>query len=247
MIKYIKNPNLPTEKVKCVLVDNRISPTSVENLKKEGIEVIFTKNIDNLYDAVKSHPDMQIHHLGENNFICEPTVFDYYKKILPDADIISGKTELNEKYPFDIAYNAAWVGNYVFHNFSYTDSILYEYYQALNLKLINVKQGYSKCSIAVINDNAIITSDLKVAQICENYNIDVLYVNPEDIRLNTLSNGFIGGICGKIDIDILAVNGNIQKLKSYDKIKTFLDKYCIKTINLNDEIPYDVGSIIPIF
>ena len=69
---------------------------------------------------------------------------------------------------YDIAYNGVKVGNCFFHYFNYTDSKIIEYYKANGDKLINDKQGYTKCSVAIINENAIITSDTKIAKIIVN-------------------------------------------------------------------------------
>ncbi len=243
---YINTPNLPDEKVSAVLVDFRISKDSVLKLEEQGIDVFMSAQLNSLYDSVSGHPDMQIHHLGDNLFVCEPTLYNYYSKILKGAHIIQGNTYLDSEYPHDIAYNVVKVGKLIFHNFKYTDSVISEYYANQDVKLINVKQGYSKCSVCVLNDKAIITSDAKIAKISDNYNIDALYFSPEKIRLNGVSNGLIGGICGKISSDILAINGNIEIIDNNADIRNFCSKYAIQILNLNNRIPYDIGSIIPL-
>lgn len=239
-------PNLPEEKVKKVIVDFRMSENAKDTLKKLNINIISSANLSSLYNAVCGHPDMQIHHLGESCFICEPTLYDYYKCKLNNIILLKGKTGLTGKYPYDIAYNAVRVGKCVFHNLKYTDLSIIEYYKTHGVKLINVKQGYTKCSVCVLTENSIITSDRVIADIAEKYDIDALYYNSKEIKLYNISHGFIGGICGKIAPDILAVNGNIEYLSDFYKFVDFCEKYNIKILNLSNDIPVDIGSIIPV-
>ncbi len=239
-------PNLPDKKIKNVIVDFRMSKTSKNTLSKLDINIIPTLKLNTLYNAVCAHPDMQIHQLDEKCFVCEPTLYEYYKSKLINASVLKGKTTLTSKYPYDIAYNAVRVGKCVFHNLKYTDLSIIEYYKSHGVKLINVKQGYSKCSVCILNEHAIITSDKIIADTAEKNNIDALFYESKEIRLFELSYGFIGGICGKIAPDVLAVNGNIEFLSNSYKVIDFCNKYKIKILNLSNEVPQDIGSIIPV-
>ena len=116
--------------------------------------------------------------------------------------------------------------------------------QTEHLTKIDVKQGYSKCSVCVINKNAIITSDLGVAKKCDNYGIDVLFVDDSNIKLHGVSHGFIGGSCGLISPDLLAINGNITYHINSDAIQLFCEKYNVNIISLHNEEIEDIGSII---
>lgn len=243
---YISNPNLPDRKVNTVIIDFRVSEDTIEVLRKNGVEVIKTKKLDCLYDSVSAHPDMQIHHLGKNDFVCEPTVYNYYKENLKNANIYKGKTFLKSKYPFDIAYNVLNVRNLVFHNLKYTDPKILEYYEKQKYKFINVKQGYTKCSVLVINENSIITSDKQIAKKALENGLNTLYVDANKIKLKGMSNGLAGGIGGKIDNNTLAIYGDINKLKELSDISNFCDACNVKILSLSHKIPEDFGSIIPI-
>ena len=244
--EYIFKPNLPNKKVKTVIIDFRVPEDIINVFKENGVEVIKTKKLDCLYDSVIGHPDMQIHHLGKNEFICEPTVYDYYTENLKNAIIYKGKTYLKGEYPFDIAYNVLVVGNFVFHNLKYTNPEILEYYKSHNYKLIDVKQGYTKCSALVVDENSIITSDKLIAKNATENGLDALFVDAGDIKLKCMSNGLAGGIGGKIDKNILAIYGDINKLKTSSEILEFCAARSVKILPLNKEIPEDFGSIIPI-
>lgn len=52
------------------------------------------------------------------------------------------------------------------------------------LNMININQGYSNCSIAVIDENSAIVTDKKIADILKKNNIDVLLIEDKiDIKL----------------------------------------------------------------
>lgn len=140
MNKFIKNPNLPVNKVTSVLVDFRIDANSIKTLRNLGIYVYTTRKTEQLYDAVSAHPDMVIHHLGGDLFVASPENAGFYAQI-DDLNVVTGKSGLELKYPGNIAYNAARVGNYLIHNFKYTDRVILE--KTEHLTKIDVKQGYS--------------------------------------------------------------------------------------------------------
>ena len=244
MKNYIKIPNLPEEKVNAVLVDFRICKDSIKTLNSLGIKVYTTKSTNSLYDAISGHPDVVFHHLGDKKFVVSPENADYFSSI-PEIEIIVGESILSSKYPDDIAYNAARVGNFLIHNFKYTDKMILNHSE--HLTKINVNQGYSKCSICVVDENAIITSDMGIAKKCDLHGIDVLFVNDENIKLPGVSHGFFGGATGKISKNILAVNGDINYHKNHKEIIKFLDKYNIKIATLNPGIIEDIGTIIGLY
>ena len=227
-----------------VIVDYRASNTTVDALKFLGYNVIVTPCIDYLYSAICGHADVMLHKLDEKTVVVEPSTYDYFKQNLKDIEVIKGKTVLNEKYPFDIAYNAARVGKKLICNEKYTDSAILDFCHENGIKIINTKQGYSKCSICVVSDNAIITSDKNIAIQAEKNEIEVLLVNDDKVKLNGFEHGFIGGATGLIRKDLLAVNGNLTLHSDAEKIIDFIKRHNIEIISLNDSEITDIGSII---
>lgn len=229
-----------------VILDHRASAKTVDALSNLDYNVIKTPRVDHIYTTICGHTDIMLHKLDEKTIVCEPTVYDYFKEKLPDVKVIKGNTILSEKYPFDIAYNAAQIGKNLICNEKYTDSIILEYCFKNGIKIINTKQGYSKCSICIISDDAIITSDKNIALQAEKNKIEVLLVNDNKIKLEGFKYGFIGGATGLIKKDLLAVNGNINLHSDADRIISFAKKHKVKVISLNDEEIVDIGSIIAI-
>lgn len=248
MNNKIKIPNLPKNPISAVLVDGRINEAAVSFLENKNIRVFKTIPHPELYAAVSGHPDMVFHHLENDIFVAEPSMYDYFSKLLPNLTILCGKTRLQSKYPLDIAYNAARVGRSVFHNFKYTDPIILEYYRSLGAKLINVKQGYSKCSICVVADNAIITSDKGIAYAAEQNGIAALLISENGILLSGLSHGFIGGCSGKLSENTIFFNGNLMKHPNAAEIIEFCRSFGVEAVYAgNEAAPEDIGTVIPLY
>lgn len=230
--------------MKYAIIDHRASVKTADALKKYGFEIVLTPKLDHVYTTICGHTDIMVHKLCSNTIVVEPTVIEYFKNKMPEIEIITGKTILNEKYPYDIAYNSARVGNNIICNKNFTDDVIIEFANKNGLNLINTKQGYAKCSICVVSDDAIITSDKNIQSVAKENKIDVLLVNDNEIKLTGFDHGFIGGATGLIKKNILAVNGNIKFHANYNQIVDFCAKHSVEVISLNNDEIIDIGSIL---
>lgn len=230
-----------------LIVDFRTSVESVHTLKSFGIKVFKSTKLNSVSEAVCGHTDIQIHNLGNNRLLCAPEVYDYYKSMLPCVDLIKGSQKLTTKYPGDILYNAAAFGDYLICNTAYTAKEILSEYVSLKKKILNVKQGYAKCSICIIDSNAIITSDMGIHKTAIKNDIDSLLIEPGFIELYEGMNGFIGGASGLIAPNILAINGNIKTHKNCNDIIAFCKNRHVDVVSLNNDNIVDIGSIIPVF
>lgn len=244
-MNYVKIPNLPQNEVTAVIVGSDLSNESEYTLNRMGIACIKAPYHQKLYDAVASHADMLIFHTGSDKFICEPEMKDYFERNICSSNICSGSA-IQSKYPYDIAYNAARVGNFLICNRGYTDSKIIDCSIQKELDIINVRQGYAKCNVCVLDEKSIITSDAGIAAAVTSYGISVLFTDDCCVRLKGLNNGFLGGASGKLAPDKLAVNGNIKLHKNCDEIIKFAAKRGIEIISLNNDCIADLGSILPI-
>jgi hypothetical protein len=242
-------PYLPNQKVKAVILDCRATKEIKKNLNKLEIDIILTPKCKDVYSSIEYHSDIMIHFIEKDIAVVEPNIEDQFIYKLEDYGIkvILGKTKLSSNYPNDIAYNVARVGKFVFHNFKNTDIYLKDYFKQKNLEFIDVAQGYSKCSICILTNNSIITSDKSIHTNAIKNNINSLLIRSGYINLEGLNYGFIGGCSGKISENKMVFSGNIEKHPDYIPIKNFLEKYQVDYISLSNEVLLDVGSIIPIF
>lgn len=242
----VRLPNLP-RRAGGVIISPYTKPAVIKALNAMGISCIKGSVCGNIMRAVMGHPDMSISHIGEDAFVCEPSSHSYYTKLLKNVHVYKGQASLTVNYPNDIAYNIARVGDIAFHNIKYTDSVLKQLLLKEGVKLVHINQGYSKCSICVVNERAIITSDEAIARVAMQNDIDTLVICKGHIDLEGHDYGFIGGASGKLAKDLLAFAGNIGLHPDYYKIKEFCTRHKVELLSLTQDTPEDIGSIIPIY
>lgn len=233
---------------KAVIIDKNAPYEVFTKLKALNITPILSAEIPNIISGVSTHPDMQIHPLEDNLFVCEPTVYDYYKKMLEpyNIEIIKGTSMLKSTYPHDIAYNVSKIGKTIVHNTKFTEKTILNYYIKNKYRIINVKQGYSNCSICKVSENKIITDDRGIAKVLKISGFDVLITSGE-IQLDGAKNGLIGGCCGFLGKNVIGFCGDIQNYEYGNEIISFLSKNEIYIIKLCKQKLVDIGSIIPIY
>ncbi|TYQ17028.1 UNVERIFIED_CONTAM: hypothetical protein Cloal_3629 [Acetivibrio alkalicellulosi] len=247
-MNYLVTPNLPKNSVKVVLVDGRIETELEKSLNSYGIDCIKTFPLSPLYKAISGHPDILFHHIGKNIIVYAPGVCQTTINSLSNLGfkLIMGRSILTSKYPGNICYNGARVGNYLFHNTKYTDEVIKSCALEMGVEIVHVNQGYTKCSISIVDENSIITMDKGIAKVAEKKGLQVLLIDEDGIELEGLNKGFIGGSSCLINKKVWAISGNIEMLKSRNKIYNFLDEKGFDVISLTKKLPKDVGSIIPL-
>ncbi|WP_242972948.1 DUF6873 family GME fold protein [Anaeromicrobium sediminis] len=231
--------------MKKALIDGRASVEIIKNLEKLNIKAIKTPKCKELYEAISFHVDILSYKVDNTNIIVAPNIYDFIKEELCKNQInpIKGSAFLKSNYPYDIAYNVARVGRYAIHNFEYTDKLILDHLKKENVELINVKQGYSKCSICIVNEKAIITSDQGIANSLKGHDIDVLLINAGHISLKGLDYGFIGGCTANMNNKQLLFTGTLSNHPDEIKILDFLKKYEIEPLFLSKENLIDLGTI----
>lgn len=240
------NPFIPKSFANLAIIDGRASENIISSMNKLNIEIVKTIKCDELLEPISYHPDMVMHPIDYNTLIVAPNVFEYYNEILSKKGIkvIKGERDLSCKYPNDIAYNVGRTKGYAIHNFKYTDELLMYYLKRKGLELINIEQGYTKCSMAIIDENALITSDYPLYRQLTSCGIDVLLIHPGNIDLKGFNYGFIGGSCGNLSKDTIVFTGELKFHPDAVKIEKFIKKYNKKILILSNDKIIDLGTII---
>ncbi|KOA20225.1 hypothetical protein CLHOM_14300 [Clostridium homopropionicum DSM 5847] len=233
--------------MKKLIVDYRISEEEKNSILKLGYNFLLCPPSKDLHFSVSGHPDMLMHILNSKNIIVHKDMPKEFVCILKDSgyNILYSNSSLKSAYPHDIILNALNISNYFVHYLDYTDTNLLNFFK-YQKNFLKVKQGYTKCSTAIINDKAIITSDTGIASILSSNHIDVLLLPPGDILLPGLNYGFIGGCCGLIREDVLAFYGNLKYYKYRDEVMNFLKKHKVTPVFLREGPLIDRGSIFAI-
>lgn len=232
-----------------LIIDERMRTIEKEKLKELGYDLIEIKQSKKVYPEISSHVDIFTCKIGEK-LIVEPSQYNHIKSQLQDKNKVEQGCETIEcKYPLDIKYNVCTIGNKALHNFEYTDSKIKEELKNQGYELINTTQGYTNCSIAVIDEKSAIVTDKGLYKILQKHNIDVLYLQYElDIKLlsnNSYSTrkGFIGGAISRISDNII-VFGELNKIDKNEQIRKFIEKRNLNIIEFKGLEVIDYGGIV---
>ena len=235
--------------MKYLIIDERMRDIEKQTLQRLGYELIEIKKSTKIYSEISSHVDIFACKV-KNKIIAEKHVYDILKNKLKKYIIIQGNSVIQNVYPKDINYNVCIVGNKAIHNFKHTDSKITQELEKNNFKLINVKQGYSNCSIAVIDEKSIILSDRGLYNNLKNSGLDILFLDYiPDIKLfdengeYSQKNGFIGGAISKIG-DNIVVFGDLDKIDYYCNIRKFIESKNLKIIDFEGLDVVDYGGVI---
>jgi len=232
--------------LKNIIIDNRMRQIEKSKLIELGYNLMELEENNVVYKEISAHVDIFALEMGDK-LIVEKSTYDKLKNKFNNIEVICGNSYVGSKYPYDIKYNVCLVGKNAIHNFKYTDDKILEILKEESYNLIDVSQGYSNCSIAVIDDNSVIVTDKKQAEILSENNIDVLLLDYiPDIKLNNSSmKGFIGGAISRIDNNVI-VFGDLNKIDKNNKIRDFIIKRNLNIIDFKNLNVNDYGGIIEI-
>ena len=223
-----------------IIADNRIPPQAKEKLSEYGEIINFsTKGIT--YEAISGHPDIFFCQVN-NKLIVAANLPDLYKNTLPKNSIpfIEGELHIEKKYPGTSRYNVVATNNYLIHNFRYTDSVIANIGD--DLELIHSGQGYTRCNLLPLRDDCFITSDQGINRVLNSFGLKTFFVQPDDIILPGKKHGFFGGACG-IYKDTVFIMGSLSKLKNGEELKAYINNLNYKIIELYKGPLFDGGSI----
>ena len=230
-----------------VIIDSRTKNKVRSTLLSLGFSLIELPVWDRLQAPVSAHPDMLLFISGKKIL----THADYYR-LASDAfkemkelgyEIITSKEDISCDYPHDILFNALDIGGNIFCKKAYISSLISEHAKSLGKEMINVKQGYAKCSVARLNEKAAITADISLYKAMTAQGVDTLLISEGSIELDGYNYGFIGGctgICG----NTLYFSGSLDKHPDASIIKDFCQRHKISPVSLSDEALYDGGGLI---
>ena len=242
--RFLINPNIPINKVSTMFAD--IDDNALKSaFDKLSIKVVSVTKNPLLDQPVSKHADILCNYVGKSTFLVDKNQVELCKFIKNN----NGKSVIIENiqspYPNDCLLNFADIGDYIICNKSIlTEDIV----KILPEKpIIDVKQGYSKCSVCICGHNTIVTDDKSVYNAVLQYDsINSLLIKKGSIRINKYDYGFIGGCCGLVDKNLLLFNGDLSLHSDFDKIKNFLYDNGINYIDIKGKPLTDIGSIIPI-
>lgn len=196
-------------------------------IEAKGYQAIRVPACSTAPVGIADHPDILMCRLG----------------ISDSSRIIHASAPIGNRYPADISYNAACTGKFFVHRLDATAPELLASAKAARMTLIDVRQGYTKCSTVIVDENSIITYDSAIALPAKAAGLSVLKITPGFVKLEGYDTGFIGGTSGRVG-NTIVFNGNLTKHPDFTAILNFIEDHGLECKWFEDWELTDIGSII---
>ncbi|MEA5051349.1 MAG: hypothetical protein VB021_07725 [Oscillospiraceae bacterium] len=245
-MRFIKTPNLPSGAVCFALVSARAKDV-IAALERRGIEVLPVGDAPNLPQPIASHADVNCLHLGggavavnsEQTSLCEALRRRGFE-VIPQRG-------MGKRYPDDCALNALLIGQGT--SLSHAAALsgpVGDFLFQRHFSFLRVKQGYARCSAALLNAQAAMTADRNIREALAGIGCECLLLPAGEIALPGYAGGFIGGCCFKLDGRTLAFAGRAAGLSYYAQIAAFCGKWNTDICELGSGPLTDIGGAVPL-
>ncbi len=242
MERFVESPNLPQGRVRKLILGEKYKNVLNFPLIAQNIEPIWLKCNESVDERLSGHCDLMVMHLGGNIL----AVQDDKKsdcELINNIEMLSVEKPKLSKYPYDAQLNMCIVGDHLIYNPKSSDCTVAGH---INKTKLTCRQGYTKCSIAVVDERSIITADKKIAASACGAGLAVLLVRENLTALDGFEHGFIGGASFKINRNKMAFTGIIEDEAERRSIERFLNERGIAALYLTEHRIFDIGSAIPI-
>ena len=213
----------------------------INKLEEYGYTCITTEKSENVSEPVSFHADMLYLKVSENRLLvssCQKDNILYLKQLGYTVDTV----ELSPGYKTECKLNVIVAENTVILN-PKTAVSTEELFK--DKQIINVKQGYTKCSTVVIDDNNFITEDKGIYSSLISSDKNCLLIDKGHIKLEGYEYGFIGGASAYIpDSNTLLFFGDIKQHPDYNSINKFCSAVKINLDYMPEEKLTDIGGVI---
>ena len=229
-----------------VLVSETLPKFCRKGLEELGLRPLLLPPFSALSGATASHTDLLC-------FLLDKTAFcygDYLTECpsLEEALQQAGYTPrplgdpIGPAYPRDIGLNGLRLGKRLFAKLSHFSPSVRSAAEARGLRLIDVRQGYARCTACPVSEDALITADPSIARAAEREGLSVLSISPGHVILEGYPYGFLGGACG-VWGDRLLFTGELAGHPDGEAIAAFCRAHGKEPISLSREPLTDVGSL----
>ncbi|MEG1758642.1 MAG: hypothetical protein RR235_09335 [Oscillospiraceae bacterium] len=238
-MSFIEKPNLPAGRVRTCIVSAR-EPAIIKSLGAMGITCLSSYDKAGCENAVAAHADVNALHLGNGEIVIGDSCEALEDTLISLGLNVKIESLGDREYPKDCALNALIVGNCVFCR----EELCSQQVKSHCDNIHNVRQGYTKCSTAVVDENAFITSDIGIYGALKSMGYDVLKITGGEIALRGYDTGLIGGTCAKLAKDILCFSGKIDDTSFGSDIRAFCRSHGIYIETLTEMPLFDFGGIV---
>ncbi len=225
-----------------VLIDSRVSEACEESLTSLGCLVRRLPGTDHIASPVSGHPDLLAAKLPSGELLITKHYYEENRVFFGTLGLPLVLTEevLSPCYPGDVLFDALAVGNTLYGKDGAVSKRLLSGYS----RFVSVKQGYTRCSVALLSEHAAVTADSRLAATLRRDGLCVLTIRPGYIDLPGYPYGFIGGAGGRLRPGYYVFFGNLLSHPDGETILAFAEEQKISAVSLSDEPIRDYGGIL---
>ncbi len=245
---------------KFIFVHQGVSGEVCEAINRFGFTVVRLPSFIVLNALIREHPDSLVFPLPDGRILLHS---DYYGANGAFFDVLglpvaTTDEPIGEKYPDDILLNALVLGSTLYGRLDKISRMITGAYA----ERVNVKQGYARCSVLALGDNAAVIADRGLAGALGSRGVDVLLLPPGGIRLGSgihaagkyadekyaggkyADGGFIGGSGVMLRGDLCGFFGDINGYAHYAELCEFADAHGVELVSLGTFPLSDLGGAV---
>ena len=230
------------------LLNSQLNSKTKNVLTSLGYECVSLPKANFLPYPMSTHPDMLVF-AGLGKLFTHRKYYDNNKKLIDhivnmaSLSLVISNENVADKYPCDVLFNCALVGDKLICNPKHISRHILSMAQKNNVTVIPVRQGYTKCSVCIVDDNSIVTSDVGIYNAAKSHGIDCLLISLGNISLPPYEYGFIGGTSGNDENNVYFC-GDINTHPEGKKIREFIASKSKNTVCIDKGMLFDTGSIL---
>lgn len=241
--KLIEYPNLPKNKViHCFIGEKNFE--EIKELEAVGLKCITLSENTDLNPEISRHADINCFNCGTGKLLMSNHLKGDRAPVFDGISFDKLYESIKSPYPGDIRLNVAFIKDKLICNKRHISRGITDLAERNNIQIIDVKQGYARCSICIVNETAIITDDSKIAYLLKKCQMDVLKISKGSIALSQKHYGFIGGASGKISENEIYFSGDLSIHPDYKLIIDFLKSHNVQAIFSKNRPLRDFGGFI---
>ena len=225
-----------------VLIGERYRGKLAQSLAAQGIELFWLPDDTALDPRLAGHADLSVFRTGRQIFAAAeiaPYIVSFLTNKEYAVEPVSG---LGNVYPADVPLCICATGRYTIYN---KETAYGPAATAAGGVPVSVRQGYTKCAAAIVDERSIVTADASVSRAAKNAGMDVLTIAPGHITLDGYDTGFIGGASFMIE-DTMYFTGTLDAHPDKERIVRFVTEHGKRPVFLTDGPIFDIGGAIPV-
>lgn len=228
--------------MKTVLLASGAPAPCVRALADGGYRVVRLPPFSSLPTPVADHADLLLSPLPAGELLVPRAYYEENKALFDVLDVVLvlDPSCPGNAYPADVLLDALPRKETLYGKEGAVSPLLRSYYRSF----IPVRQGYARCSVAMLSDDCAVTADRGLADALRRDGVSVLTIRPGHILLPGYDTGLIGGAGGRLGEGLYAFFGDLFCHPDGETIAAFAAEHKIKTVSLGGGPLSDHGGLV---